>query len=195
MPNRSVSLALPAGAALAVLAALAAHPGRGEAYVRSGSPTLSALSSGEAADGCDILILWHTYRGKIDYDGSEVRVKGLPWVRLRGSRIDKYPGFISPPPPETRTNGRIWNWKEELRQGCDRDRRYRFRVIAPDSTGEPVRSNEPYAGTERWLYVPSSTGWTRKTNIDAGYLDWCVMDGTKCSKPYYPSGPTPVLQW
>ena len=196
MRNRSMRFALPIGGTLVVLAALAAHPRPGEAYVGSGSPAPIGLSTGEGGDGCDILILWHTYRGEIDYNRSEVRVKGIPWVLLRGTRLDKYPTFIPPPPPETRTNGRIWNWKEELRQDrCDRNRRYRFRVVAPDSTGVPVRSNEPYAGTERWLYFPSTTGWTQKTTIDVGYLDWCVVDGTKCAKPYYPSGPTPVLQW
>lgn len=181
MWNRRMSRLAQAGALVGVLAAVVVH----QAWSETETPA--------RANGCDVLILWHTWRGRIDYSRSEVRVKSFPWVRLRGS---KFPASISPPPPETRTNGRVWNWKEELRQErCDRDRRYRFMVVAPESTGVPVRSNEPYAGAERWLYVPSATGWTRKTNVDAGYLDLCVVDGTKCSKPYYPSGPTPILDW
>lgn len=159
------------------------------------APDPAGVSESVTVDGCHILVLWHTYRGGIDYNASQVRVKGSPvWSNIRGP---SGPLAISLPPPETRTNGRIYNWKEELRQECDRNRRYRFRVVAPEYTGEPVRSNEPYAGAERWLYYPSSSSrdWTKTTSIDLGYLDWCVIDGSRCSRPNYPSGPTPVLKW
>lgn len=142
-------------------------------------------------DGCDILILWHTWRGDISASRSEVRVRGaLGWTKLVKKNLIR----LGSNKPRFLQYGKIFNWSTELRQNeCDKDRRYRFRIVAPTMTGEPVRSNEPYAGTERWLYVPSSNGWTRQTRIDVGYLDLCVIDGTKCGKPYYPSGPTPVV--
>lgn len=135
--------------------------------------------------GCDILVLWHTYRGALNIHESQVRVRGaLKWTTMR---VWRQLSWVS--------NGRVFNMGQELRQErCDRRRRYRFRIYAPDSTGAPIRSNEPYAGTERWLYFPSRTGWTTRTKIDLGYLDRCIVDGTKCGKPYYPSGPTPVLK-
>ena len=198
MRSRHGRRALSVGVTLAVLAVVAARPAEKGAHPGSASIAPSEAATGEGVDGCDILIAWNTYRGAIDPYRSYVKVKGLTWVKLHPKGWSSAAlALIESPPPLIRTNGRIYNWKEDLRQErCDRDRRYRLKVAAPDQTGEPVRSNEPYAGTERWLYVPSNTGWTKKTTIDAGYLDWCVIDGTKCNKPYYPNGAsTPILDW
>jgi len=194
----STTLGLALFAGLPAFGLTVGLPGR-----PAGTPAVSAdarppYAFGDAARGCDILMLWHTYRGKIDYDRSQVRVKGSPyWSYLMGSRLDRAPAGLVPPSPEftgdARTNGVVWNWKHELKQDrCDLDRRYRFKVVGLDET-VTGRSNEPWVGVERWIYYPSGTGWTQRTRIDIGYLDLCIMDGTTCGKPYYPSGATPIL--
>lgn len=186
---------------LALVAALPALSGpvpdsRAAAPVPSAEPLVPGALV-HRIDGCDVLVLWHTYRGRIDFEASGVRVKGaLTWTRLwEGARF-LVRGPISYPasqPSGLKTNGVVWNWPEELRQErCDLSRRYRFRVVGLDET-VTGRSNEPWVGVERWIYYPSKTGWTQRTRIDVGYLDHCIMDGTTCGKPYYPSGATPIL--
>ncbi len=191
-PNtRQIGIILCIAAAPIATAAADSRVGGGASEHRAnGTPVVHRVS----VEGCDVLVLWHTYRGSIQHTESQVRVRGaVGWTDMNTERAI---GMIWAPPEKVSTNGRVYNWPHSLRlERCDLDRRYRFKVVAPQMTGEPVRSNEPYAGTVRWLYVPSSTGWTRSTRIDAGYLDLCVMDGTKCNKPYYPSGPTPILKW
>lgn len=179
-----------------LLAVSIAAAGFGPANPGSADPARPVEATPEAVAGCDILILWHTYRGAMDYDRAQVRVRGAPtWAKVRGSMLD-FIGQIGTPPVLPLTNGRVWNWRESLKQeGCAKDRRYRFRIYAPPQTAEPVTSNRPYTGTERWIYFPSETGWTRNTHIDLGFLDLCIMDGTKCGRPYYPNGAaTPVLK-
>lgn len=80
----------------------------------------------------------------------------------------------------------------ELRQKCDLRRRYRFRI-----KGRPaaVNGNTRYAHIERDLYYPSTTGWTKNTTIDLGYLDLCLADPNRCSRPYYPGGNKTSKRW
>lgn len=153
----------------------------------------------ETAAGCDILVLWFTKRADLDFHRAQVRVRGAPtWSYLVDSRFSRgWPWGYVPQNPcllyGCLTNGVVWNWKHELKQKrCDLNRRYRFKIVGLENI-VGGGSNEPYVGVERWLYFPSKAGWTKKTHIDVGYLDLCLRDGTKCSRPYYPTGPTPVL--
>lgn len=191
MPNLRIVVTMLAG--VPVLALAGGLPGNAEGSRAPVPVTASGVASGA---GCDILILWYTYRTEIDEKASQVRVKGAPnWSYLHGNRVERLPSFTVGPAPYIATNGVTWNWKQELKQErCDLNRRYRFRVRGLDEmvTGN---SNEPYVGTERWLYFPSESGWTQRTRLDLGYTDLCLMDGTKCGKPYYPSGKsTPILR-
>lgn len=153
----------------------------------------------ETADGCDILILWHTKRSELDFHRAQVKVRGAPgWSYLVSDRLSRWwpAGYVTRWPCLVYgclTDGVTWNWKWELKQKrCDLRRRYRFKIVGLEEI-VGAGSNEPYVGVERWLYFPSETRWTQKTHIDVGYLDLCLRDGTKCSSPYYPSGPTRVL--
>lgn len=153
----------------------------------------------ETAEGCDVLILWYSKRAELDFHRAQVRVRGAPnWAYIVADRFSRWwpLGFVPQNPCllyGCLTNGVLWNWKHELkRKRCDLNRRYRFKIVGLENI-VGGGSNEPYVGVERWVYFPSKTGWTKKTHIDVGYLDLCLRDGTKCSRPYYPTGPTPVL--
>lgn len=188
---------LVALAALVPMTVAAGHLRSAPGLAKHAAPSTDTEGS---VSGCHVLIKWYTYRAELDYGAAQVKVKGSPyWSRIWEEKRLVNRGFWAIPspygdePPGVVTNGVIWNWPAELQQKrCDLNRRYRFKIVGLPET-VTGRSNEPWVGVERWVYVPSRSSWTQKTTVDLGYLDLCLRDGTKCNGPYYPSGQTPTL--
>lgn len=150
------------------------------------TPDGDASSPASESQGCWITVRWQSHLATVVPDESSVRVRGGWWKRLV-----RPGGFALADPPvsihaysDHRYNSNYW-LKTELRQNCNKRRRYRFRLLGRES---PALGSHRYEGVERRLYFPSRKGWTRTTNLDLGYLEQCLMDGSKCSKPYYPGG-------
>lgn len=138
--------------------------------------------------GCDITVRWQTSAADIYLYKSKVRVRGTFWTRLVGTGAFSW-GQISPPAPlihpySSNPKESLFHFSHELHQSCSKYRRYRFKIVGRTATNGSTR----FEGVERELYYPSSSSWTRTTNLDLGYLDLCLADGSRCSKPYYPGG-------
>lgn len=150
-------------------------------------------SSGDASN-CNITVRYQSTAGFVDFARSSSKVRGGWYARLLNSsgepyekkflgRVPTVGGWENIPYSDSPQES-LYYWVGEVRQGCDKRRRYRFDIEGK----EAWNGNTRFVGVERQLYHPSTTGWTRDTNIDLGYLDLCLADGNRCDKPYYPGG-------
>lgn len=128
-----------------------------------------------------------------------VALAALVPVTVAAGHLRSAPSLAKHAAPSTDTEGSVsgchvlikwYTYRAELDYGAAQ-----VKVKGSPYWSETVtgRSNEPWVGVERWVYFPSQSSWTKKTTVDLGYLDLCLRDGTKCNRPYYPSGQTPTL--
>lgn len=150
-------------------------------------------ASKETALNCDITVRYQSTGGTVDFGRSNAKIRGGWYARLLNADGKTYAGPIlihkapigwSPIPYSDSPQESLFYWKGEVRQGCDKNRRYRFNIEGKEAWNGSTR----FVGVERVLYHPSETGWTRDTNVDLGYLDLCLADGNRCDRPYYPGG-------
>lgn len=176
----------------------ASAPMAGVEVLVEGEGTWKPLSgsigaSNEGVLNCDITFRYQSTGGRVDFGRSNSKIRGGWYARLLNADGKTYAGPIliqkapmgwSPIPYSDSPQESLFYWKGEVRQGCDRHRRYRLKIEGK----EAWNGNKRFVGVERVLYHPSERGWTRDTNVDLGYLDLCLADGNRCDRPYYPGG-------
>lgn len=164
----------------------------------AGEAPAAVAGSDDGEAGCWIILWWQSYAADLKPQESKVKVRGLPWKYLTYAWGGKSPllhEVPSPPIEAASDDPRNSNFRmrvELAQKKCNLRRRYRFRI---KGKAQAANGSTRYAHIERDLYYPSSTGWTKNTDISLGYLDLCLADPKHCSRPYYPNGDPNAFRW
>lgn len=163
----------------------------------AGEAPAAVVGSDDGEAGCWIILWWQSSAADLQPWESMVRVRGLLWRHLIKGGGDfpllfKVPGLPIEAASDHPYNSNFRVSVELTQKNCNLRRRYRFRI---KGKAQAANGSTRYAHIERDLYYPSSTGWTKNTDISLGYLDLCLADPKHCSRPYYPNGDPNAFRW